>query len=391
MNKLIGGILLIIGTSIGGAMLALPTVISLGGYLYSTLWFLLCWLTMTLGALYLLEVNLLFPENSNLITMAKRTLGPIGALFTWIVYLLLMYTLVSAYTSGCGDILHGIVNSYITHPMWVSTLIVVCIFVAIISSGIGSIDWVNRFLMMIKLSLFVILVVTLLPQVHVRSVFEGQWNYLPQATMVIITSFGYAIIIPSLRSYFNNDIYLIRKAVYIGSLIPLLIYMVWSFIIISIVDWDQLHLISQSPHSLSLFVNVLQTYSPMPGLKTISIIFSALCVTTSLLGVSLSLIDFLLDGLQINRHNLFHKLCLIFLAFMPAYLIAVFCPRAFIIGFKYAGYWCVLLLIILPVLMALISRIRFQADAPYRVAGGKTILGLTFALALWVIFMDAWF
>ena len=43
--------------------------------------------------------------------------------------------------------------------------------------------------------------------------------------MVIINSFGYAIILPSLRSYFKSDVRMLRRAILIGSAIPH--YILW--------------------------------------------------------------------------------------------------------------------------------------------------------------------
>ena len=106
--KFIGAMLLVVGTSIGAAMLALPTVVAGSGFVNSLGWFFLCWSCMTFGAFYILEVNLLHPEDSNLISMAKNTLGRGFGILTWVIYLLLLYTLLSAYISAISDILFDI-------------------------------------------------------------------------------------------------------------------------------------------------------------------------------------------------------------------------------------------------------------------------------------------
>jgi len=91
--KLLGSILLIVGTSIGAGMLALPIATAQLGFFGSLILLLICWFVMTAGALLLLEVNLWLPQNSNLISMAKATIGPIGQIVAWITYLLLLYYL----------------------------------------------------------------------------------------------------------------------------------------------------------------------------------------------------------------------------------------------------------------------------------------------------------
>ena len=51
-SRLIGCTLLVIGTSIGGGMLALPVITAAGGFLKSSLLLIFAWLTMTIGALF---------------------------------------------------------------------------------------------------------------------------------------------------------------------------------------------------------------------------------------------------------------------------------------------------------------------------------------------------
>ncbi len=51
LSKVMGGILLASGTSIGGGVLALPTSTIEGGFLFTAITFCLCWFFMTIGAL----------------------------------------------------------------------------------------------------------------------------------------------------------------------------------------------------------------------------------------------------------------------------------------------------------------------------------------------------
>ncbi|MGE3921111.1 MAG: aromatic amino acid transport family protein, partial [Gammaproteobacteria bacterium] len=98
-SKLIGGILLIVGTSIGAGMLALPVATAPGGFLGAAILLLACWLLMTFSALVILEVNLWLPPDSNIVSMAQKTAGRFAEVLAWVVYLLLLYSLISAYIS----------------------------------------------------------------------------------------------------------------------------------------------------------------------------------------------------------------------------------------------------------------------------------------------------
>ena len=80
-SRLLGGILLIIGTSIGGALLILPVTNSAPGFFYSILIMFGIWMLTAFAGLLILEVNLWLPPNSNMISMADATLGKYGKLF----------------------------------------------------------------------------------------------------------------------------------------------------------------------------------------------------------------------------------------------------------------------------------------------------------------------
>src|SRR5689334_21191804 len=146
--KLLGSILLVIGTSVGAGMLALPIATAQLGFVGSLILLLVCWFVMTSGAFLLLEVNLWMPLNSNLNTMARATLGPIGQIISWLVFLLLLYSLLCAYIGGGSDLLHNLLAAGgINIPVWAASIIFTLIFGSVVYMGIKSVDYVNRGLM----------------------------------------------------------------------------------------------------------------------------------------------------------------------------------------------------------------------------------------------------
>ncbi len=120
MLHLLGGILLVAGTTIGAAMLALPIVTGFAGFWPSVFLCVVFWLYMTFTALLMLEVNLWMGEHTNLVTMAKKTLGRGGKICTWIIYLFLLYSLTTAYIAGGGPIFLEIIEGLLgwQAPTW---------------------------------------------------------------------------------------------------------------------------------------------------------------------------------------------------------------------------------------------------------------------------------
>ncbi len=391
-NRLIGGILLVIGTSIGGGMLALPVATAQLGFISAILFLIICWAVMTTSALLILVVNLWHPVNSNLISMAKTTLGRLGQIVTWISYLLLLYALLAAYISGGGDFLqHFLAGFHLKFSNKFSAYLFAVLLSFVVYKGIRTVDYVNRGLMFTKLAAIGLLIICIFPFVSIDYLLTfGKFHSLPviiTSITVIITSFGFAVIVPSLRSYFKNDEHLLRKAILIGSFIPLICYILWELVILGVLPSQgqfSVMAMTQSGHSTSDLINALNQLLHKPLINFLAKVFTAICLATSFLGVALSLFDFLSDGLAVKKTRLY-KLLLYVLTFLPPLIIANHYPNAFIKALSYAGILCVILLIMLPAMMAWSGRYIKKIATTYQVAGGKYLLSILLVIAVALI------
>ena len=109
--------------------------------------------------------------------------------------------------------------------------------------------------------------------------------------------------------------------------------------------------------------------------------FTTLCIVTSFLGVSLSLTDFLADGLKVNKRGK-DGMLVYSLTFIPPLLIVLFYPNAFIMGLSYAGMIVILLLILLPALMVWRGRYIKKLSSSYEVVGGRFALIATVVVSI---------
>lgn len=392
--QVIGAILLIIGTSIGGAVLALPLATAKGGFLYTTLFLFFSWFMMTAGAFYVLEVTLSMPEGSNMISMAENTLGKEGAIVTWCIYLILLYSLLSAYMSASSD-----VTSFLLNHIHIDISRKLCIFLVtlvvsiIVYNGVHTVDVVNRFIMSTKLVAFIAIIVALLPVVHIHKMQSGHPFALLSVMTVIITSFGYSIIVPSLRSYFHGNIEKLKQVIMIGSLIPLICYILWVLCIFGTLHKSGdggLLAIAQSDHSSSLLMQALTRLKIAEWFGPATKTFTTLSVFTSFLGVSLCLFDFFVDGLHVTKHGVKGQMVNA-LTFVPPLLIVLFWPGIFIYGLSIAGITATILLMLLPAIMAWRARYNHpELNMPYQLFGGKPLLIIVIFAALGIISLGLW-
>ncbi len=353
-NPLVGSILLIIGTSVGGGILALPLVVS-GLNLFVVLGLLVSiWFVMTLSALYIVELTAHSAEKANLITLAKSTLGKPGVTLTWLSYLLLLYTLISSYLMAGSDLVSGLLQRIAVHsPIWLNTTLFLIFFLAIFYHGIRHIDWANRIFMILKFTSFFLLLVFLIPNASLQNLNFQENSINPVSTiMPIALSFGFALIVPSLHTYLKSY-HQLKWATLIGSIFPIVIYFLWILDIHANLNHRELTEIIQSTPMISQFSQAIDTKLQGPVASFVLHLFFSICITTSFLGVSLSFIDFLTDGfkLKTKKTDTHVPIYALILAFAPPFLIVLLNPNIFITTLKFAGTLCVILLILLPTLM----------------------------------------
>ncbi|MDP1880243.1 MAG: aromatic amino acid transport family protein [Parachlamydiaceae bacterium] len=377
MNKssgsLLGGSFLIAGTTIGGGMLALPVTTSQVGFIPAVIIFFICWLFMASTGLLFLEISQWMKREANIVTMAEGTLGQIGKWIAWVVYLFLFYCLTVAYIVGCGNILVEMSGSQISD--WLAPIIFVILFAPLIMIPTVLASRLN-ILLVIGLALsyfgFVFLGFS-----HVKAdlLLTHDWSYAMYTLPISFVAFAYQGIIPTLFTYMHHDVAKTRKAILIGSFIPLIAYIIWEWLILGIVPFDGPQGLKDALMAGHNAVYPLKFFLKNNFIYLLGQSFAFFALVTSFLGVSLGLRDFLADGLKIKK-NLKGKLTLALLVFFIPLMIAVTYPHIFLISLDYAGgFGSAILLGLLPILMVWSGRYR-QHLSPNKpqLPGGKGLL-----------------
>ncbi|MCH9611019.1 MAG: Tyrosine-specific transport protein [Chlamydiales bacterium] len=388
-NRSIGAILLVSGTTIGAAMLALPLTTGLSGFWPSVLVMSAVWCFMLLTAFYLLEVNLRMRGESNIISMASKTLGKGGQIACWIIYLLLLYTIMSAYLVGCSDIVGQCLMPFFDLPLCGWPIILFFIFAGCIFFGTSVVDWLNRLLMVLLFVAFFLLLGMGFSHVQPKLLSHVDWSYLLPSFSVVLTTFGFHIIIPTLTTYLEHDSRLLKRAIFIGSVVPLLLYILWQMLVMGVVPVSKLVQAAEVGEQITV---PLQAVLGSPLISTAAKLFALASIITSLLGVSLSLSDFLADGLKLEKRS-WNKLWIVLLTFTPPLLFTLFFPRGFLFALKYAGIFVVILLALLPAWMAYYERYGPETErsfipSDFKVPGGKWAVVGTIVLSLVILVVE---
>ncbi len=379
-NRFLGSILMIAGTSIGAGMLALPVSTATYGFTPSIILFVMCWLCMTITGLLLLEVNLWLKPGANIVSMATQTLGMGGKITAWVTYLLLFYSLMAAYVSGMGNLVNTTVNTHFHLQISTGTgsLFLILLVGAAIYIGMSTVDYLNRFFLFGKLVTYVVVVIAIFPFIDMPQLTQISFSHAWLALPIVITSFGFQNVLPGLRVYLDDDVKKLRSAVLIGSTIPLIIYIIWEFVIIGVVPVN----------GAEGLLQVLASGQPATGLaasldhilhngwiSNLFKVFTLCAIVTSFIGVSFSLFDFLIDSFAIKKDPKGRMFALV-LTFVPPLIFAFTYPDGFILALGYAGIFTAILLCILPVLMVWSGRYVKKIATGYRAGINRFVLAL---------------
>lgn len=338
---------------------------------------------MATGLLFV-EIGLWLAPGANIVTMANKLLGPFGRFSAWILYIFLFYSLTIAYIAGGGTLVSSLLG-YDASNLGATALftIVFGFLVFLGTKAVGSFNVVLMAGLIISYFGFILFgVKAIQPHFLERVDFSKALLALP----VIFTSFSYQGTIPTLLTYMNRDPKKMRLAIIIGSTIPFVVYLIWDFLIKSIVPIPDL---VEAGRQGMTTVDPLGQFVPNSPIYLLGKFFAFFALTTSFLGVTLGLLDFLTDSLKI-KHSLWNRFGLCVLIYMPPFLVASTNPTIFLKALGYAGgFGCAILLGLLPVCMAWSGRyLKNKPAIEGRLFGGKFILALLGFFVLFEIILE---
>ncbi|GLT19257.1 tyrosine transporter TyrP [Vibrio zhanjiangensis] len=369
-SKVLGSTLIIAGTTIGAGMLALPLASAGIGFSASLIIMFALWALMSYTALLMVELHQHADSSATLHTLAKQFLGSKGKWIASFSMFFLFYSLCAAYIAGggaqFGQRLSHFTGLELTSTS--STVLFTFIVASVVTIGTSTVDKVNRILFTIKLVAMAIALSFLAPNVTESYLLSMpiEQGLIIAAIPVIFTSFGFHGSIPAIVNYLDGHTSSLRKAIIIGSSIPLLVYVFWQVVTLGVVSQDAL----LENQGLSGLIATLSTKVQQSNLSQAIGVFADLALLTSFLGVSLGLFEFLGDSF--NKENAASNRVIIgAVTFLPPMGFALFYPQGFIMALGYAAISLTVLAIFLPVLMIKKSRVIQTNQETYQVMGGN--------------------
>nr|WP_105024718.1 aromatic amino acid transport family protein [Vibrio chagasii] len=364
---MMGSSLIIAGTALGAGMLAIPMVLAQFGLLYGTMLMVLICFGTTYAALLLLEATIKAGGGLGLNSIARKTLGKQGQLITNGLLYALLICLLMAYILGAGDLLSKLLSNFgIDLTATTSQITFTLIAGAVVASGTGVIDKLNRALFFVMLASLFATMAFLAPsmtQANLMQVTSHNHVDLIKTSAILFTSFGFMVVIPTLVSY-NHEATdkQLRNMVIVGSLIPLVCYLCWLFAVVGNLSEEQF----RSFHNVSDLMAAFEAQSPWVG--TVLSIFTGLALLTSFFGVAMSLFN---QNRDMFNQNTAVTYCISFILPLAGSLLAA---DKFLQVLNYAGIILVFLAVFVPLVMVHKQRFMKVAEDRYSAEGGKPML-----------------
>ena len=356
-SKSIGSILLIIGTTIGAGMLSLPLVIAACGFTTAIILLVVSWSVMYITSLKLLSVCAKYPLGVNFTTMMQSRASRGYQLVFALIYLLLLYSLMSAYTTQGASLITLISPS--TGLSNIGVALPAIIFIVVFSTFMYSYktsDYANRFFVLLKFVFFVLAIVIMYSYIRFHNLEDMPLSLyaLMFAWPTLLPSFGFQNIIPVIYEYQKGDVKSIKKSILIGSLCVLAIYIVWVFLALALIPQQGLHsyqtLFVSGNNTPAGFITEVSAISNSKMLETGLSIFINIAIITSFIGVGISLMHYIRDIFTKCNKNI-NNIALGFVCFIPPLIFTIFYPKGFILALQYAAIFAVIIFVYTPIFL----------------------------------------
>ena len=396
-GSVLGSTALIAGTTVGAGILALPAVTLPSGILPSTSGLIAVWLYALVSGLLVAEVTLNTMRTEGLssigfLGVVEKILGKVGARIAGGAYLFMHYALLVAYISEGGEIL-GVAAAKVWGmqilPTWMGTMAFTLLF--------GGIMYLGREKFIEKLnSAFVgIVIVSFLGLLflggrHIQSaqlLFQN-WSALGSAISVMSVALFFQNVVPLVVTQLEGDARKIRQSIFIGSVIPLIMFLAWNAVILGSVSPDILHTTSGST---SVFdpLQILRGGGAGQWLGVLVSIFSEFAIVTSFIGFVYGLLDLFKDIFLPTQWQLSSRLPLYSLVLFPPMTLGTLNPSIFFTALDYTGTFSISVIGgIIPALMSWKQRQEQEnSDSTNQplVPGGKVTLIAIVGVALAMI------
>ncbi|MCG3472369.1 tryptophan permease [Xenorhabdus bovienii] len=384
--SILGGAMIIAGTAVGAGMFSIPIATSGVWFTGSIILLVYTWACMYFSGLMILEANLNYPSGSSFHTVTKDLLGKGWSTLNGLSIAFVLYILTYAYVSAGSSILFHNITHLLPLPQSGTGLLFALIVAFIVWMSTKAVDRLSTILIGGMVITFIMSVGGMFTEVKSTVLFDQantETSYLPYTFMALpylLASFGYHGNIPGLVKYYHKDSRAVAHSLFYGTLIALVIYILWQYVIQGNIPREAFKQIIADGGNIANLLQQMDNTSNNTTVAQLLNAFSYMALASSFLGVSLGLFDYLADffGFDDSGEGRF-KTALV--TFIPPTVLALIFPNGFLYAIGFAGLAATIWAVIVPALMAHASRVRYP-NASYQAPGGNFLIAFIILFGL---------
>ena len=245
-KHVLGAVATLIGAIIGAGVLGIPYVIAKSGFIIGAIHIILLGLAALLINLYVGEIALRTDGKHQLVKYAEIYLGKYGKFIMFIAMLVGLYGALTAYLIGEGVSIGQLFN---INPI-TAMIIFFAIMALFIFRGLNIIEGAEIYFNIFRLVLIIGFLIFLFTHFDISNVsYTNPSNFLIPYGAVFFALMGTAVI-PEMKEELKNNRKLLKKALIIGSIIPIVVYLVLSFAVIGVTGKSTTEIATQGLSSL---------------------------------------------------------------------------------------------------------------------------------------------
>jgi tyrosine-specific transport protein len=309
------------------------------------------------------------PGDHHLPSLAREHLGFTGFALMISGIVIYIYGALIGYLAAGGQLFYSLSNGKI--PVSSGILIYCAAGSLIIHFGLKIMSRVETYLFSAMLILIGMVIALTLPNIEIPLVLETHWRDTLNVFGVVLFAYVGHSVIPSIARGLKKHEYINQISIW-GVVIPLLLYVVWCFVVMGTVPKTA----GQGRPSLAGAKIAGQPATIPLGLIVggsviiLGNLFAVLSTMTSYIGFGFSLKEAYVD-VAVEMHQKISPRVVTLLVVIPPLVIALFKPEVFVHALDIAGtYGGGLFVGILPVLMVLSSRKKIK-PIKHMTWGGK--------------------
>ncbi|MAG73903.1 hypothetical protein CL620_06315, partial [archaeon] len=283
-KKLLIAITTLIGTIVGAGILGIPYAVAKAGFLPGLAIIIVLGLVFLLLNLFAGEIILRTKKKFQLTGYAEKYLGKTGKYLMTFSLLISIYGALTAYLIGEGATLYALIG-FGSPMLWTFVFFIIASFIVL--KGIkatGRTELVLIGLLILVVAAIGIFSFTSLETSYLTGI---DWTHLFLPYGVVLFAYMALPVMPELQEELGKHKKKLKTAIIAGSIIPIVLYAVFTFVVVGVVGVDNFSLLEPNERIASIALTLYAN----PLLGTFASVLAVLAMFTSYLTLAIALID----------------------------------------------------------------------------------------------------